>query len=201
MIPVPGYSEGTPYGARSSLWSCRRDRYGRGIHTGVDFPAPTGARVVAARPGIAVWTYHSWFFGYHQLEIHPGDGTRDFYAHMSGRTVANGAHVEAGQHVGYVGAEGHVTGSHLHFERHAVSSGPWTCSIVRDPTPSVNWKDDADMPLNKDDLDKIRAIVKAEMDNVLDLPVNKTTGKDAEPAFVGVDVREALKRIFRHVVK
>lgn len=136
--PVPSAAMGTPYGRRGSYWSCSPDAYGNGIHTGCDYPAGTGTTVVAARGGTVHYTNHGSAFGYHQLEITPGDGTRDFYAHMRSRAVADGARVQAGQKIGEVGAEGNVTGPHLHFERHAVASGPWSCSVVRDPAPSIN---------------------------------------------------------------
>jgi murein DD-endopeptidase MepM/ murein hydrolase activator NlpD len=138
MIPVPGYSVGTPYGRRGPYWSCSRDSYGNGIHTGVDYPAPTGTGVVAARGGTVRYCNHGSAFGTKQLEIVPGDGTRDFYAHMSNRGVPDGAKVSAGQRIGQVGAEGNVTGPHLHFERHKVASGGWSCSIITDPAPSIN---------------------------------------------------------------
>jgi hypothetical protein len=102
--------------------------------------APTGTKVVAARPGRAAYVNFGSSFGYHQLAIVADDGTRDFYAHMPSRAVADGAKVTAGQTVGKVGSEGNVTGPHLHFERHAVTSGGWSCSIVRDPAPSINYK-------------------------------------------------------------
>lgn len=139
VAPVPGYAVSTPYGKRGSYWSCDRDAYGNGIHTGVDYAAPQGTAVVAARPGKAVYSSHGSAFGNHQLDVVCDDGTRDFYAHMPTRTVANGARVEAGQKVGTVGAEGNVTGPHLHFERHATQYGGWSCSVVRDPAPSINY--------------------------------------------------------------
>src|SRR5262252_3428189 len=113
--PVPGVSVSTPYGKRGPYWSCDEDSAGNGIHTGVDFPAPQGTPVVAARPGRAVYCNHGSAFGYHQIEIVPGDGTRDFYAHMPSRAVPDGSQVMAGQKIGVVGAEGNVTGAHLHF--------------------------------------------------------------------------------------
>jgi cold shock CspA family protein len=146
VIPVPGVSIGTPYGRRGPWWSCRRDSSGNGIHTGVDFPAPVGTGVFAARPGKAVWASHGSAFGFHQLEILPGDGTRDFYAHMTTRAVANGATVRAGQRIGSVGQEGNATGPHLHFERHASATGGWSCDVVRDPAPSLAWKPTATKP-------------------------------------------------------
>jgi len=166
VIPVPGVSVGTPYGRRGPYWSCDRDAYGNGIHTGVDYPAAVGTKVVAARPGTARYSNHGSAFGNHQLDIVCGDGTRDFYAHMTTRTVGDGARVDAGQAVGKVGAEGNVTGPHLHFERHATETGGWSCSVVRDPAPSINYQpsgsggsgagggDDA-LPLNESDLSAI----------------------------------------------
>lgn len=139
MIPVPGYTVGTPYGRRGPYWSCNPDAAGNGIHTGVDYPAPVGTRVVAARGGKVVYCDHGSAFGYHQLEIVPGDGTRDFYAHMTNRAPANGSQIDAGATVGKVGAEGNATGPHLHFERHSVPSGPWSCGVIRDPAPSINY--------------------------------------------------------------
>jgi len=164
--PVPGAAVGTPYGKRGPYWSCNRDSSGNGIHTGVDYPANVGTKVVAARPGTAVYCNHGSAFGYHQLEIRCGDGTRDFYAHMPKRTVADGSKVSAGQQVGTVGAEGNVTGPHLHFERHATETGGWSCSVVRDPAPSINYaasgsggsgsgSGEDDMPLNESDLSAI----------------------------------------------
>jgi len=139
MRPVKG-PIGTPYGRRGSYWSCRRDGAGNGIHTGVDFPAPTGTPVYAARGGTVVYANHGSAFGFHQLEIKRADGTRDFYAHMRTRSVPNGAKIKAGSKIGEVGSEGNVTGPHLHFERHSVATGGWSCAIVRDPQPSINFQ-------------------------------------------------------------
>ena len=58
----------------------------------------------------------------------------------SKRSVPNGARVRAGQKVGEVGAEGNVTGAHLHFERHSVAVGGWSCAIVRNPQPSIDYQ-------------------------------------------------------------
>lgn len=139
MDPVPGYPITTPYGRRGSYWSCDEDADGNGIHTGVDYAAPLGTRVVAARGGRVVHANHGSAFGSHQVEVLPGDGTRDFYAHLSNR-VAHGTVVKAGDPLGRVGAEGNVTGPHLHFERHSVATGGWSCSVIRDPQPSIDYQ-------------------------------------------------------------
>ena len=106
VTPVPGYGITTPYGRRGPYWGCDEDSQGNGIHTGADYAAPAGTQVVAARGGRAVYCNHGSSFGYHQLEIVPGDGTRDFYAHMPSRAVADGSQVTAGQRIGKVGQKG-----------------------------------------------------------------------------------------------
>lgn len=142
VTPVPNHSVGTPYGKRGSYWSCDEDENDNGVHTGVDYPAPSGTPVVAARGGTARYCSHGAAFGNWQLEVVCADGTRDFYAHMSGRTVKDGATVQTGQQVGTVGASGNVTGPHLHFERHKVASGGWSCSVHTDPQPSIAFGSD-----------------------------------------------------------
>jgi murein DD-endopeptidase MepM/ murein hydrolase activator NlpD len=138
--PVPGYNVSTPYGKRGSYWSCNEDSSGNGIHTGVDYASPSGTKVVAARDGTVQYSNHGSAFGNHQIDLPAGDGTRDFYAHMRSRAVANGARVKAGDKIGEVGSEGNVTGPHLHFERHKVSSGGWSCAIIVNPQPSIDYK-------------------------------------------------------------
>jgi hypothetical protein len=135
--PVPGYAITTPYGRRGSYWSCDRDSSGNGIHTGADYAAPAGAKVVAARDGTVAHVSYGSAFGYHQVAVRRPDGTEDFYAHMRSR-VPHGTTVAVGSKVGEVGAEGNVTGAHLHFERH---KGPgWSCALCVDPAPSINYQ-------------------------------------------------------------
>ncbi len=140
--PVPGFRVDTPFHKRGKHWSCHAvrgaDGVKRGLHTGVDIPAPAGTTVVAARAGV---TAHVDFgkdaFGRHQLVVRCSDGTQDFYAHMSSRVTA-GKKVAAGQPIGKVGAEGNVTGPHLHFERHSSHAVRWSCGIIANPKPSLD---------------------------------------------------------------
>lgn len=134
--PVPGYGVTTPYGRRGSYWSCDQDAYGNGIHTGADYAAPTGTKAVAARDGHVAHVNYGSAFGSNQVAVRCPDGTEDFYAHMVSR-VAQGP-VSAGSKVGEVGAQGNVTGPHLHFERHKAPG--WSCAICVDPAPSINYQ-------------------------------------------------------------
>jgi murein DD-endopeptidase MepM/ murein hydrolase activator NlpD len=203
MIPVPGAVIGTPYGRRGSWWSCYPDANGNGIHTGVDYPAPVGTKVVAARPGTVHHCNHGSAFGSHQIEVTPGDGTRDFYAHLRSR-VADGTRVEAGDKVGEVGTEGNVSGPHLHFERHKVASGGWSCTVVTDPQPSIDYhdKDDDDMPLNKDDKDWInkqieesqKAVIKRLNELVGDVVDNPTKENKHNTVFASTALGMLLDR-------
>jgi murein DD-endopeptidase MepM/ murein hydrolase activator NlpD len=45
-----------------------------------------------------------------------GSGYRSVYAHLSGRSVGEGAFVAKGDPVGTVGDTGRTTGPHLHYE-------------------------------------------------------------------------------------
>jgi murein DD-endopeptidase MepM/ murein hydrolase activator NlpD len=94
------------------------DRFGpRGdsFHTGVDFPAPTGTPVAAASAGCVVSA--SFDDGYGLLVVLRHTlGVTTWYAHLSRIDVRPGACVTAGARLGAVGATGHATGPHLHFE-------------------------------------------------------------------------------------
>lgn len=197
MNPVPDYpGVDTPYGRRGPYWSCDEDSHGNGIHTGADFAAPVGAKVVAARPGTVVHSNHGSAFGNHQVDVVCSDGTRDFYAHMRFR-VAEG-NIEAGSKVGEVGSEGNVTGPHLHFERHATQYGGWSCSVVRDPQPSIDWEEEEEM--NEQDWDKLRKIVAQEVEDGWQkhMKVTKPDGSDEEKRREQV-VRETWQEIKREL--
>jgi murein DD-endopeptidase MepM/ murein hydrolase activator NlpD len=110
--------------ATSPLWFSRpidapyTDLFGpRGVrfHTGLDFPAPHGTPVVAARTGRV--TVARWLEGYgFTIVVRHTLGVSTMYAHLSAFVVKDGETVAAGQPVGRVGASGSATGPHLHFE-------------------------------------------------------------------------------------
>jgi murein DD-endopeptidase MepM/ murein hydrolase activator NlpD len=90
--------------------------HGGARHDGIDFPAPTGAKIGAA--GVGTVTFAGWNSGgYGNLTvIQHRDGYQTWYAHQSAFAIHEGDQVQGGVVIGYVGATGHVTGPHLHFE-------------------------------------------------------------------------------------
>jgi murein DD-endopeptidase MepM/ murein hydrolase activator NlpD len=90
------------------------DRWGR-MHTGIDIDGYTGQPIVASKDGVVIMA--SYYSGYgNTVIVDHGGGISTLYAHMSGFAVTNGAGVEQGDVVGYVGCTGSCTGDHLHFE-------------------------------------------------------------------------------------
>ncbi|MFB7707879.1 peptidoglycan DD-metalloendopeptidase family protein [Streptomyces sp. NPDC056105] len=99
---------GTPFGKKGSMWSSGR-------HTGLDFPAPTGTKVVAVDTGTVKSATSGGPYGKH-VEIKHGGGLSSLYAHMSAMVAKAGETIKQGARVGSVGATGNVTGPHLHLE-------------------------------------------------------------------------------------
>jgi murein DD-endopeptidase MepM/ murein hydrolase activator NlpD len=75
-----------------------------------------GTGVTAAGPGRVAWA--GWRDGGwgELVVIAHRNGVRSMYAHLSRVEVRLGEQVGAGFEVGRVGATGHATGPHLHFE-------------------------------------------------------------------------------------
>jgi murein DD-endopeptidase MepM/ murein hydrolase activator NlpD len=85
------------------------------MHKGIDFGAPYGAPIMAAADGIV--RFAGWHGGHGRyVLIKHGDHLMTGYAHMSRMLAKPGAHVTAGQVIGYVGSTGLSTGPHLHYE-------------------------------------------------------------------------------------
>jgi murein DD-endopeptidase MepM/ murein hydrolase activator NlpD len=94
---------GDPYGPRGSSF-----------HAGIDFPANTGTLITAAASGRVSFAGYDDGWGLTIVLDHGTFKTR--YAHLSRTLVSLGASVGAGAAIGRVGATGHATGPHLHFE-------------------------------------------------------------------------------------
>jgi murein DD-endopeptidase MepM/ murein hydrolase activator NlpD len=86
-------------------------------HTGTDFAAPAGTRVLSAADGHVLSA--GWRNGYGKtVEIRHGGGITTLYGHLSGFApgVKAGTRVRQGTPIGYVGSTGWATGPHLHYE-------------------------------------------------------------------------------------
>ena len=85
-------------------------------HTGLDFPEPMGTPIHAGGVGVVSFAgYNTGGYG-NLVVISHRLGFESWYAHQSRIAVSVGQSVSGGQTIGYVGATGHATGPHLHFE-------------------------------------------------------------------------------------
>jgi len=86
-------------------------------HTGVDFAAPKGTRVLAAADGTVVSAGVRGGYG-NAIELRHGGSITTLYGHLSAfaQGIHAGARVHQGEVIGYVGMTGWATGPHLHYE-------------------------------------------------------------------------------------
>jgi len=107
VLPVSGYDLTGRFGAVSSLWSSS--------HTGLDFAAPTGTPIRSISDGVVTEAGYDGSYGNKTVVTLPG-GEEIWYCHQNELSVSQGQRLAAGEVLGYVGATGNVTGSHLHLE-------------------------------------------------------------------------------------
>lgn len=109
--PIPTHSRiSSPFGMRTCPISRRQQH-----HAGIDVPAPTGTRIIAAADGYV--RFAGWSGGYGiTVIIDHGNGYSTLYAHNSRNRVEAGQFVSRGQLIADVGSTGMSTGPHLHFE-------------------------------------------------------------------------------------
>ena len=107
-IPVTGGYVSSRYGSVESI----RDH----AHGGLDIASRDGAPIYAIAAGTVVEA--EWDgSGYGNLVvIDHGNGVQTWYAHCSALNVEEGAYVEAGDLIAFVGSTGYATGPHLHLE-------------------------------------------------------------------------------------
>jgi murein DD-endopeptidase MepM/ murein hydrolase activator NlpD len=89
---------------------------GNRFHAGLDYPAARGTAVTAAAAGRVTFAGLSSGGWGKLVVIEHASGIRTWYAHLSRIAVRVGQLVLAGRRIGAVGASGHATGPHLHFE-------------------------------------------------------------------------------------
>ena len=108
----------SPISFAPPLYGPHTDGFGpRGarMHTGLDFPAPAGTPVLAARIGTV--TVAGWIDGYgNTVALKHKLGVSTLYAHLSAILVKPGQRVAVGHPLGRVGSSGVSSGPHLHFE-------------------------------------------------------------------------------------
>ena len=114
--------------AKPSLWPARgRISSGFGMrkipysskgyqfHTGVDIIGAYESQVWASAAGKVTFTGNRGSYG-NVIIIDHGYGYQTLYAHLAGFAISAGDHVERGDLIGYMGASGRATGTHLHYE-------------------------------------------------------------------------------------
>jgi murein DD-endopeptidase MepM/ murein hydrolase activator NlpD len=90
-------------------------RSGGRTHKGVDMSGAHGTPLVAMNSGKVRLNWHS--AGGRQVYVYADDGNFYYYAHLSGYAsgLSNGDRVDKGQLIGYMGATGNASVSHLHL--------------------------------------------------------------------------------------
>jgi len=107
--PAHGWLTGT-FGTRSDPFTGES-----GYHQGLDISTEKGSPVFATADGVVEQAAYSGDYGNLIVLKHAFDLTTR-YGHLSGFAVKPGQHVTRGTVIGYVGATGRATGSHLHYE-------------------------------------------------------------------------------------
>ena len=119
--PTEGWLSGT-YGYRADPFTGQRD-----FHPAIDVSTSTGEPVYATATGKVVSAAKSGAYG-NLIEINHGFGLSTRYGHLSSFAVSAGETVLRGDVIGYVGATGRATGSHVHYE---IWSGSGTINPLR----------------------------------------------------------------------
>ncbi len=107
-----------PYGDGDFVWPVTGpiSQYAHAGHWALDIAVPTGTPVVAADRGTVImagWSQSGYGF---RVVIDHGNDYVTLYAHLSDIYVETGDVVAEGQVIATTGANGNVTGPHLHFE-------------------------------------------------------------------------------------
>jgi murein DD-endopeptidase MepM/ murein hydrolase activator NlpD len=107
--PAHGWLTGT-FGGRSDPFT-----HEPGFHQGLDISLDKGSPVFATADGKVDAAAYSGDYG-NLIILKHGFGLTTRYGHLSGFAVKPGQSVKRGDVIGYVGATGRATGSHLHYE-------------------------------------------------------------------------------------
>jgi murein DD-endopeptidase MepM/ murein hydrolase activator NlpD len=138
------------YGPTSYIDTFGAKRADVTYHHGDDIFGTLGQPLVACTDGI-VFSVGFNKIGGNRLWIVDKGGNQFYYAHLSAFAInaVNGAHVKAGQVIGFMGNTGDAEGTpyHLHFEVHPVSFLYLGYDGAVDPTPYLDaWQHQQDLP-------------------------------------------------------
>jgi murein DD-endopeptidase MepM/ murein hydrolase activator NlpD len=138
------------YGPTSYIDTFGAQRADVTYHHGDDIFGSLGQPLVACTDGI-VFSVGFNKIGGNRLWIVDKAGNQFYYAHLSAFAInaVNGAHVKAGQVIGFMGNTGDAEGTpyHLHFEIHPVSFLYLGYDGAADPTPYLDaWQHQQDLP-------------------------------------------------------
>lgn len=86
------------------------------MHTGIDFPAPTGTPIYATADGVVERAVNKTGGYGNNVLIKHDEEYHSFYAQMSEFKVKKGQKVKKGEIIGWVGSSGMSTAPHLHYE-------------------------------------------------------------------------------------
>jgi len=138
------------YGGTSYVDTFGAPRADVSYHHGDDIFGQLGQPLLACADGI-VFSVGFNKVGGNRLWIVDSQGNQFYYAHLSAfsTSAVNGAHVRAGQVIGFMGNTGDAEGTpyHLHFEIHPVSLLYLGYDGAVDPTPYLDaWQHQQDLP-------------------------------------------------------
>ena len=85
------------------------------FHTGTDFSAPVGTKVMVTADGTVAFSGFDRGYG-KKVVIDHGNGYLTIYAHLSKAVIRQGQHVRQGDTIAFSGNTGLSTGPHLHYE-------------------------------------------------------------------------------------
>lgn len=85
-------------------------------HDGIDIATQYGTPIHAPAPA-EVWYSGLDLSGAQLIVLRYADGSGSLFAHMEGVQAAQGAHLDRGEVLGYIGTSGLSTGPHLHYMR------------------------------------------------------------------------------------
>ena len=109
LWPTHGWLTGQ-FGGRSDPFTGEA-----GYHAGIDISTEKGQPVYATADGTVEAAAYTGDYG-NLLVVRHGFGLSTRYGHLSAFAAKAGQTVKRGQVIGYVGATGRATGSHLHYE-------------------------------------------------------------------------------------